>query len=75
MSRVSSYRAVDMTNRGEPQQVVQDAFERCSQAFCRYFTVRTSGDPHVADDLMQQLWLQGRLHAAELRNDRAEPWL
>jgi RNA polymerase sigma factor (sigma-70 family) len=54
---------------------VEHAFERCAQAFCRYFAVRLGGDPQRVDDLMQQLWLQGRLRAQELRGDNAEPWL
>lgn len=46
-----------------------DAFDRCSTAVYRYLVVRT-GDVHVADDLMQQLWLSAQrtenVPAAEL---------
>ena len=55
--------------------LVQETFERCGQALCRYFTVRVRGDSHLVDDLMQQLWLQARLHCGALRHDAAEPWL
>lgn len=53
---------------------VQRCFERCADAFCRYFTVRAGGADR-ADDLMQQLWLRARLAARDLRTDNPEPWL
>lgn len=55
-------------------QAVQRGFERCADAFCRYFTVRL-GDAHLVDDLMQQLWLRARLAAGDLRGENPEPWL
>lgn len=54
---------------------VEQAFEHCGQAFCRYFAVRVEGDTHLVDDLMQQLWLRGRLRAHEIRGSNPEPWL
>lgn len=53
---------------------VAACFERCADAFCRFFAVRT-GDDHLVDDLMQQLWLRARLAADALRAENAEPWL
>ncbi len=52
-----------------------DAFDRCSRAICRYFSVRTGGDEHLVDDLMQQLWLQARRKADSVRQANAEAWL
>jgi RNA polymerase sigma-70 factor (ECF subfamily) len=37
--------------------------------------VRTGGDHHLVDDLMQQLWLRGRLKRGDLRAAEPEPWL
>lgn len=65
-------------SRGAPTNKVtriQRAFERCGDALCRYFSVRTSGDPHLVDDLMQQVWLRARLRCDDLREDDPEPWL
>ncbi len=53
---------------------LQQTWNRCCQSFCRYFTVRTAGDDHVVDDLMQQLWLRAAVHSPQLRAD-PEPWL
>ena len=53
----------------------RDAFDRCSRAICRYFAVRTAGDEHLVDDLMQQLWLQARRKAYSVRQPNAEAWL
>lgn len=50
-------------------------FDRCADGLYRYFAVRTGGDPHLADDLMQQLWLQAVRHAGRIPADAAEPWL
>src|SRR5690606_6620715 len=51
--------------------------ERSLRAFHRYFAVRTAGDDHAVDDLMQQLWLKARLGGDGLRHagQRAEAWL
>ncbi len=40
----------------EPAGDREAAFDRCADALYRYFVVRTR-DVHLADDLMQQLWL------------------
>ncbi len=54
---------------------IHKTWQRCRQSFCRYFSIRTGGDTHLVDDLMQQLWLRSRLKAGDLRNTEAEPWL
>ena len=55
--------------------VIERTIERCCQSFFRYFTVRTDGNMHLVDDLMQQLWLQARLRRDDFRGDNPEPWL
>lgn len=75
MTSLSIYQTVSMTDPTEGAALIQQTFERCCQALCRYFAVRTRGDTHLVDDLMQQLWLQARLKSGELREDNAEPWL
>ncbi len=67
---------VQGTAVAEPAMDVERVFERCAQAFCRYFAVRTGDDEHAVDDLMQQLWLKARLHGASVREaGGAEAWL
>ncbi len=50
------------------------AFDRCSSSIYRYIVVRV-GDAHLADDLMQQLWLQARHSGAGVPDDELEFWL
>lgn len=50
-------------------------FARCGSAIYRYFAVRTGNDSHLADDLMQQLWVQAGPRAGSLPNDEIEPYL
>lgn len=76
MKNIAISQAVE---RGEASDLrvsqIHQTWQQCCQSFCRYFTVRTGGDTHLVDDLMQQLWLRSRLKAGDLRNTEAEPWL
>lgn len=58
--------------------VETDSFEKrfdlCSSALYRYFVVRT-GDAHLADDMMQQLWLHAQRRSAEIPLLQVEFWL
>jgi len=66
--------AVD-TGAGTDDATVMDAaFDRCSRSLYRYIAVRV-GDGHLADDLMQQLWLQARNSGAAIPEDELEFWL
>jgi RNA polymerase sigma-70 factor (ECF subfamily) len=49
-------------------------FDRCKRSIYRYLVVRI-GDAHLADDLMQQLWLQARTSGASVPEDQLEFWL
>jgi RNA polymerase sigma factor (sigma-70 family) len=52
------------------------AFDRCGAALYRYIVVRTGGDTHLADDLMQQLWLRATSNGgASVPDDEIEFWL
>jgi RNA polymerase sigma-70 factor (ECF subfamily) len=53
---------------------MEAAFDRCSRSIYRYIVVRV-GDAHLADDLMQQLWLQTRKSEASVPEDELEYWL
>ncbi|MCG3125266.1 MAG: hypothetical protein CHACPFDD_00083 [Phycisphaerae bacterium] len=53
---------------------MQLVFEACGAALHRYFAVRT-GDMHLADDLMQQLWLAARGGGGAIPATRLEFWL
>lgn len=50
------------------------AFDRCAPSLRRYFAVRL-GDPHRADDFMQQLWLQARTAPSRPPPEQLEFWL
>jgi RNA polymerase sigma factor (sigma-70 family) len=54
--------------------VFECIFDACASSFYRYFAVR-AGDAHLADDLMQQLWLQARVKAAGIPPANLEYWL
>jgi len=49
--------AITETVASLPRAGIEAAFDVYARGLYRFFAVRT-GDPHVADDLMQQLWLQ-----------------
>ncbi len=53
---------VVLESAGNIQIDLEAVFDRCSRSLYRYFIVRTGEDSHLADDLMQQLWLQASLH-------------
>jgi len=75
MSSLMLHPSRDIKVMADPEEIVQQVYARCAQAFCRFFTVRVGGDPHTVDDLMQQLWLRARLQARALRDPNPEPWL
>lgn len=54
---------------------VTEAFDRYGPALYRYLVVRAGGDTHLADDLMQQLWLQAANGQAAVPEDEFEFWL
>ncbi len=54
---------------------VESAFERFECGLYRYLVVRAGGDTHLADDLMQQLWLQATRHARNVPENELEFWL
>lgn len=55
---------------------LEAAFSRHRPALYRYVVVRAGGDDHLADDLLQQLWLQASGNGAALVPDaELEFWL
>ncbi len=54
---------------------IEAVFDRCGDGLYRYFVVRTGGDTHLADDLMQQLWLQAGACDTCVPTERVEFWL
>ena len=54
---------------------LERAFALHGRSLYRYFALRTGGDAHRADDLMQQLWLQARRGAADVPPNQLEFWL
>ncbi len=54
---------------------LERVFDRCATSLFRFFVVRTGGDQHLADDLMQQLWLQARGSRRDVPENELEFWL
>jgi RNA polymerase sigma-70 factor (ECF subfamily) len=54
---------------------IHRTWQHCCQSFGRYFAVRTRGDLHLVDDLMQQLWVRAAGRAENCRDDDPEPWM
>ncbi len=50
-------------------------FDRLSGALYRYVVVRTGGDAHVADDVMQQVWVAALRTGWSVPADEIEFWL
>lgn len=50
------------------------AFDRHAPALRRYLAVRAGGDEHLADDLMQQLWLQVSGSRRDVPSHELEFW-
>ena len=50
-------------------------FDRLSGALYRYVVVRAGGDAHLADDLMQHVWLAAVRSARSIPPDEIEFWL
>lgn len=65
---------IDNPARSEDAKGMDVAFDRCSRSIYRYIVVRV-GDTHVADDLMQQLWLQARMGRSDIPSEHQEYWL
>ncbi|MGE3180675.1 MAG: RNA polymerase sigma factor [Phycisphaerae bacterium] len=57
MSTVAGHlRVVTPEERAAP--TIVEAYQRCAETLYRWFAVRTGRDRHLADDLMQQLWVK-----------------
>ena len=66
--------AIDIRAKTGNAPGMDAAFDRCSRALYRHIVVRV-GDAHLADDLMQQLWLQARTSGASVPEAELEFWL
>jgi RNA polymerase sigma-70 factor (ECF subfamily) len=54
---------------------LHSVFHRCGASLYRYAVVRVAGDTHLADDLMQQLWVQARSAGNAAPEPELEFWL
>ncbi|MBI5864991.1 MAG: sigma-70 family RNA polymerase sigma factor [Planctomycetes bacterium] len=59
---------------GSGRAAFESAFDRCAASLHRYFSVR-AGDTHLADDFMQQLWLQASAACDGIPAANIEYWL
>lgn len=75
MTHTQRILAAPMVDPVSARTDIDEAWQRCCQSFCRYFAIRTGGNDHLIDDLMQQLWLKSRIKRNDLRATEAEPWL
>ena len=66
---------MSMTPAAEEHADLRRAFALHGRSLYRYFAVRTGGDTHRADDLMQKLWLRARRNSAGVRPSELEYWL
>lgn len=71
---LASHVAIASSPADDAAAVFDAVFERCSRSIYRYVVVRV-GDAHLADDLMQQLWLQARFSPTVVPGDELEFWL
>lgn len=65
---------IDSAAATDQAAVMGAVFDRCSRSIYRYIVVRVA-DTHLADDLMQQLWLQARSSRTAVPEDGLEFWL
>lgn len=72
LSTVTECPPIDVAERVDG---LRGAFQRCGAALYRYAVVRTGGDTHLADDLMQQLWVQARSAGVAAPASEMEFWL
>lgn len=63
-----------ISSQTDSRDVVSAAFDRCATGIYRFVAVRV-GDSHLADDLMQQLWLAALSAANRVSASELEPWL
>lgn len=66
--------SASMPARGD-LATLESVFDRCSAALYRFVCVRVGGDRHLADDLMQQLWIQARRSDRYVPEAELEYWL
>lgn len=67
--------SIDANAEVQRRDEIEAGFDRYGRALYRYFVVRTGGDAHTADDLMQQLWLQAATSQTSVPPAEIEPWL
>lgn len=66
--------SASMPERGD-LATLEAAFDRCGTALFRFVCVRVGGDRHLADDLMQQLWVQASRSERFVPEHELEFWL
>ncbi len=54
---------------------IEAAFDQCSQSLYRYVVLRTGGDTNLADDIMQQVWLNAIGSDRSVAPNEMEFWL
>jgi RNA polymerase sigma-70 factor (ECF subfamily) len=66
---------IPVSTDSDASNAIECAFAQWGRSLYRYFIVRTGGDTHLADDLMQQLYLRACRGAAEVPPAEMERWL
>ena len=59
----------------QPAQDLAEVFDRCARGLYRYLVVRLGHDTHLADDMMQQVWLQARTATTDVPAEALEFYL
>ncbi len=63
------------TAREDDRPGLDAVFDRCARGLYRFIIIRVAGDSHLADDLMQQLWLRATRRGSSVPADELEFWL
>ncbi len=66
--------AMDTAREDDPMDL-DAAFDRCARGLHRFIMIRVGGDSHLADDLMQQLWLRAARRGHGVPTDELAFWL
>ncbi|HWL92744.1 MAG TPA: hypothetical protein VNT79_04350, partial [Phycisphaerae bacterium] len=74
-----THAASGWTHAGDPTAAsaggFKAQFDRCARSLYRYILVRIGNDVHLADDFMQQLWVQACRRGSEIASNEIEFYL
>lgn len=75
LAATSSSRAGQVRAEAEAEAALEARFDRAAPGVYRFVLVRVGNDRHLADDIMQQVWLASRRNGARIAPGEFEAWL